>query len=124
MTDSTGGVEAGQATEELRAERDFLLDRLVNKDSSWVGLSSNAMLAQVLTGGDYASWWPFDAGDLGRCEETYRRAPEHLKPAMLPILERFRRHVADGGLHCRGCDTSGHNHTRHNLCDECYGASS
>jgi hypothetical protein len=80
--------------ERLRAERDFLLARIVARDSTWVGVSSNAMVAQAMTGAQEPSAWPYDEADLGRCVETFHRAPEHLREAMLPTLRRFQEHVA------------------------------
>lgn len=94
---------------ELRAERDFLLSRLSYYDhrydghrfeASFVGLSSNAMVHAAITGEatpreiDYP---PRDRGDMGRCERTFQRAPEHLKPAMAPYLDDFNlRLIAEG----------------------------
>lgn len=81
---------------ELQAERDFLLLRLVGSSADWVGISSNAMLCAAITGDRVSgSDFPRDKGDLGRCEETYRRAPDHLKPAIAPILAGFRLLVAE-----------------------------
>jgi hypothetical protein len=52
---------------------------------------------------------------------TYERAPDHLKPRMLVTLERFRRHIAEGGLYCRGCDNSiGHWSLQGGLCERCW----
>lgn len=81
----------------LEAERDFLLARLTRYDTSdWVGVSSNEMLRVAITGERIHGFSvPHDEDDLGRCEETYRRAPEHLKPALLPILKGFRLLVAE-----------------------------
>lgn len=105
---------------QIAAEHAFLLDRHLHGDHTWVGASSDAMLSQALTGADEAMYWPSDNADLNRCEETYRRAPEHLQARMLPTLERFRRHVAEGGLYCRGCDNSiGHWSTFHGFCPKC-----
>ena len=76
---------------ELEAERDFLLARLTRNSADWVGRSSNEMVRAAITGGrPYGLNIPYDQGDLGRCEETYLRAPAHLKPRMLPILRAFR----------------------------------
>jgi hypothetical protein len=103
------------------APLDFLLERQLKPDHTWVGASSNAMLEQALTGTEDPATWPMDMGDLDRCEETYRRAPAYLQALMLPTLERFRRHVAEGGLYCKGCDNSiGHRSTRNGLCSKCW----
>lgn len=102
-------------------ERNFLLERQLHGDSSWVGMSSDAMVAQAITGAEHPEWWPGDQHDLARCEATYLRAPEHLKPAMLKTLERFRRHVDEGGLYCHGCDNSiGHSALSGGLCRSCW----
>jgi hypothetical protein len=84
-------------TELLAAERDFLLARLDPRSrSEWVGVSSNEMLQVALTGRRINGFnVPHDQADLGRCEETYARAPEHLRPALWPILSGFRLLVAD-----------------------------
>lgn len=109
--DGTGTVDA---------ERNFLLDRMQNGDHTWVGISSDAMVMQVITGAEEPARWPSDVWDLARCEETYKRAPEHLKPAMLKTLLRFRRHIEEGGLYCKGCDNSkGHHYTIRGYCRAC-----
>lgn len=108
------------------AERDFLLARMEHGDHTWVGISSNAMVVHVTAARRHLPdphLWPRDAADLARCQATYDRAPAHLQPAMAPILARWRRHIAEGALYCRGCDNSiGHWSTRNNLCAECYDA--
>lgn len=38
--------------------------------------------------------YPADERDLAACERTYEMAPEFLKGRMLPVLERYRKHVA------------------------------
>lgn len=99
----------------------FLALRMIQRDPSWVGLSSDAMVAQAITGGEHPRYWPADQGDLARCEETYRRAPTSLQERMLPTLKRFRRHLAQGGsIYCYGCDTSGHSSAQRNLCESCW----
>lgn len=105
----------------LEAERDFLLARLVDGDSRWVGRSSNAMVAAAIrgTGVDFFSY-PHDDGDLGRCEETYKRAPEHLRPALLTILGRFREHVRrdrETGGYCPACLRPTHSWWRVEWCE-------
>ena len=101
-------------------EREFLLQRAVFGDSTWVGVSSDHMLWHALNKKrGLPDWFPMDAWDLGRCEETYRRAPEHLRRRMLRVLKVFRQAVAEGGLFCHGCRTGGHNSTRRNLCRDC-----
>ena len=105
----------------LRAEVEFLTERLARPDPSWVGRSSNAMVAQALAGSRHPAEWPMDKDDLARCEETYRRAPTHLQREMFITLLRFRAHVRVGGLHCEGCDTSGHTFLREKLCRACSG---
>lgn len=107
----------------ITAERDFLLARSLHSDHTWVGLSSTAMLNQALTGAARPDEYPRDRGDLGRCEETYRRAPVHLQLAMLPTLELFRRMVNPetgmvDGLWCYACDHGGHSTTWRDLCKE------
>lgn len=98
----------------------FLLERVVSGDHTWVGMSSDAMLWHAIMRADgYPDWWPADEHDLARCEETYRRAPLHLKRRMLHILKQFRRHVAEGGLYCVGCDTNGHRGTIGGRCNAC-----
>jgi hypothetical protein len=100
--------------------RQFLLERSIHGDATWVGMSSTAMLWHAIMKADgYPDDWPMDQWDLGRCEETYKRAPQKLKRRMLPILKQFRRHVAEGGLYCVGCDTNGHSSTHAGHCREC-----
>lgn len=112
----------------IAAERDFLLARATaGPDAAWIGTSSNALVLAAIheTGMPPSGQWPRDKGDLGRCEETLSRAPEHLKDMMRPIVERWQRHVSEGGLYCRDCDNSiGHWNTRDGLCPACYEASS
>lgn len=107
---------------ELVAERDFLLAR-VPGDASWVGLSSQALVMAAINGDPMPSSfdWPSDEHDLARCEATLRRAPAHLQVILRPWVERYRRHVSEGGLYCRGCDNSiGHNATTRELCRSCW----
>jgi hypothetical protein len=78
---------------ELKAERDFLLERMTGNQFDWVGESSNAMVAQAMWGTKRPLCFPRDSADLMRCEETYRRAPKHLQKKMLPTLEKFREDV-------------------------------
>lgn len=99
-------------------EHRFLLQRQLHGDSSWVGASSDAMLIRAIIGAERPGWMPGDLGDLGRCEETYRRAPKHLQERMLPTLELFRRKVAAGGLWCYACDDGGHGGTWSGLCEK------
>lgn len=116
---------SGQSDAEARAERDFLLARLTNPGSEWIGQSSNALTIAAMTGRGMppSNHWPSDKWDLGRCEVTLARAPEHLKDAMRPIIARWARHVAEGGLYCRGCDNSiGHHSIRNELCGGCRNA--
>jgi uncharacterized protein YuzE len=61
------------------------------------GMSSDALAyygagkrGEPIEGWDY----PADPDDLGACERTYDMAPEHIKQRMLPVLEKFRAHVA------------------------------
>lgn len=104
----------------VEAERNFLLARMQHGDHTWVGRSSDAMVMQAINGTEEPTDWPFDKWDLARCEETYRRAPAHLKERMLHTLERFRRHIAEGGLYCKGCDNSkGHHYTIRGYCQGC-----
>jgi hypothetical protein len=104
----------------VAAERNFLLERSLHGDHTWVGRSSTAMVHQAINGDREPHDWPMDQHDLNRCEETYKRAPIHLKPAMLETLKRFRRHIEEGGLYCRGCDNSKeHWSTRYGLCPDC-----
>ena len=100
---------------------EFLAERLAKPDSSWVGASSNAMVAQALDGSRHPAEWPMDKYDLARCEETYRRAPIHLQRKMFITLARFRAHVTVGGLYCEGCNTSGHTSLRKKRCLVCSG---
>jgi hypothetical protein len=62
------------------------------------GASSDA-LAYYGAGkrGEPTGGWDFpsDPGDLGACERTYDMAPGHIKQRMLPVLEKFREHVAE-----------------------------
>lgn len=85
-----GGLTRAQAIE----ERNFLLARLAVRDHDswkWVGISSNEMVDAAITGRPVHGFnIPHDQADLSRCEETYKRAPEHLKPKLLPILRGFR----------------------------------
>jgi hypothetical protein len=107
-----------ESADELRAERDFFLRRAIYGDWTWVGLSSNAMLAQAVTGADRPTEYPRDSADLARCEKTYELAPEHLKPRMLRTLGLFRRMVKEGGLlWCFTCDHGGHSTTWSDLCE-------
>lgn len=108
----------------VASERNFLLERHLYGDHTWVGRSSTAMVTHIMSGAvgllPDPHDWPSDRWDLGRCEETLRRAPDHMKPAMAIMVERFRRHISEGGLYCRGCDNSiGHSYTRDNLCAKC-----
>ena len=83
---------------QLREERNLLLARLERdySEPSWVGISSNEMLQVAITGRRIHGFnVPYDNADLGRCEETYKRAPDHLKLALLPILKGFRILVAE-----------------------------
>lgn len=107
----------------VEQERDFFLARALHGDHTWVGLSSDAMLDQALTGARWPTDYPHDKGDLGRCEETYRRAPEHLQRRMLPTLELFRRMLNPetgmvDGLWCFECDHGGHSSLWHGMCKE------
>lgn len=77
-----------------RRERDFLLDRTLNGDWTFVGRSSDELVRVAFEGGDAREHhYPLDHGDLRRCEQTYQRAPRHLKWRMRPTLRKFREHV-------------------------------
>jgi hypothetical protein len=110
-----------EVVEQIKAERDYLIDRLYG-GSELVGQSSTALLQHAISGAEgLPDRYPHDKGDLGRCEETYRRAPAHLQARMLAPLEIWREYVASGakGLFCYGCRTGGHGVTVHNLCESC-----
>lgn len=88
---------------EIKAERDFLLNRINTSVKNnhaapdEVGISSNAMVlaAMVVSAALPDFCYPSDPSDLRRCENTYRVAPPHLQERMLPILQSFRRKVAE-----------------------------
>lgn len=110
------------AVSTLREERDFFWERLQEASlhhGDTVGRSSSAMLEQAVLGLDEPSCWSVDTFDLARCERTLAAAPPHLRERMRPTLERFRRHVQVGGLHCSGCDTSGHISLMRGRCGAC-----
>lgn len=78
----------------------FLIDRFLRdrwNHSSDVGISSNAMLREALTGEvrrgieDY----PLDLGDLSRCCATFAKAPHPLKEKMLPRLLAYCEYVGE-----------------------------
>jgi hypothetical protein len=115
--------EDSSDAEQVLAERDFFWRRLLSiadpGDRSMVGRSSEAMLEQAVHGLPEPRAWPSDRDDLRRCEMTLADAPPHLQERMRPTLERFRTHVSVGGLHCAGCDTSGHTSLSHGKCWAC-----
>lgn len=86
---------AQSRAEEAEEERDFLLARLIDHSSEWVGRSSNMMVGAAMGREFDGAALPWDNGDLQRCEETYRRAPDSLKPRLLPILRGFRLLLTD-----------------------------
>jgi hypothetical protein len=74
---------------------ELLLARLNTGSWDWVGVSSNAMIEAAVRGTRVDPHnYPWDQGDLSRCEETYKRSPPWLQRLMLPILEQFRVWVA------------------------------
>lgn len=79
----------------------FLTQRIISCDSSWVGISSDAMVAEAVSGRDVDDWdYPRDLADLSRCCVTFARAPWDIKKLMLPRLIDFCQHVAssDGAI--------------------------
>lgn len=77
----------------MRHERDFLLARLTQHRKD-VGASSTAMVIAAMTGTEPTAH-PWDWDDYGRCERTYKHAPQHLAEAMAPILLAFSKLVAE-----------------------------
>lgn len=101
----------------IKAERDFFWCHLLER--SFGGRPEYAMLEQVILGHDNPARWPEDPDDMVRCEMMLAGAPAHLQVRMRRTLKRFRTHMAVGGLHCNGCDTSGHTTLRDHLCRYC-----
>jgi len=60
------------------------------------GISSDALALYGTRGGPEPrpGQYPADRGDLAACERTYLMAPDEVRERMLPILERYREHVA------------------------------
>jgi hypothetical protein len=79
--------------ERKAAERDWLIERYLGekRGSTYVGISSNAMLRQALVSGTKVSdgEFPHDLDDLSRCLMTFASAPRHLQERMLPTLELY-----------------------------------
>lgn len=95
------GTEMLLESRELKAERDWLAQRLIRAAfprraelRDW-GKSADALVAYALGGPEPNPYWnyPWNAHDLEACERTYLGAPEHLKPRMLPMLESYREAV-------------------------------
>lgn len=83
----------------FKSERDFLAARLGFHRSvtipSWVGVSSDAMVKEALTGESIDKFdYPHDLGDLSRCCATFAAAPWELKQKMLPRLRDYCIHLA------------------------------
>lgn len=80
----------------VREERNFLAARLFDGSYFWVGRSSDAMTSHAMFGNAIPPHeFPHDWGDYARCVNTYHRAPEHLRPAMLRVLAIYRPHVVE-----------------------------
>ena len=87
----------------------FMSNRDMFSDGSWVGASSDSLVARVnkelgidddYRGFDFGRAWvlslgPSDYADLDRCEQTYRLMPEAMKVIALPILEDWRWEVSE-----------------------------
>jgi hypothetical protein len=72
----------------------YLARRLVRPELS--GISSNAMLAETLTGDPVELHdYPRDLSDLARCLHTWLEVPPHLRPKMLWRLSQYVSHLAD-----------------------------
>ena len=83
----------GTARTELE---NFLTSRLISRDPSWVGISSDAMLAEAVSGLMVDAWdYPSDLADLSRCCATFARAPWDLKKSMLPRLIAYCEHIQE-----------------------------
>lgn len=83
----------------FRSNEEFLAARLgfaqpVRIDS-WVGISSDAMVQEALTGRAVDSFdYPSDLADLSRCCATFAAAPWELKEKMLPRLLAYCEHLS------------------------------
>lgn len=60
-----------------------------------VGISSSALVRFAYGFGPRPGFdsFPFDRGDLGRCEFAYEHAPVEIQERMLPLLREFRAFV-------------------------------
>jgi hypothetical protein len=105
----------GERTERLNAARTALRDLVAQaaEDKATIaylvgrmvwatgetGISSDAIVREACGGVPVGEGGPFgelphDEGDLARCELAYERAPAHLRPKMLPLLENARAALA------------------------------
>lgn len=80
----------------------FLVDRFLSdyrsNKSDEVGISSNAMLREAITGAERQyedEDYPSDLGDLSRCCATFAKAPYSLKELMLPRLLAYCEYVGE-----------------------------
>lgn len=88
-----GGPCKGCELPRLRAEFDFLLARLdPTRARNCTGISSDALTLYALGRAPAPARrdYPWDCGDLARCERTYAMAPPHLQERMRPVLEAYR----------------------------------
>ena len=81
--------------------RKFFLTREDQRNRFWreercTGLSSDALTLYALRLDEEPQQrnYPSDHGDLDACERTYQMAPADLQERMLPVLEKYRIHVA------------------------------
>ena len=76
-----------------KLERDFLLERLMDRpNSDWIGAASDSLVRVAL--GHPPTERPHDAGDLWRCYATVLRMPDHMRTEAVRIqLARWERRL-------------------------------